>query len=164
MKKTIYTVQALMMSAFMLSNYVQAATPTAESLAYTCFGCHGVNGNSQGPATPSIAGLDKNYIADTMQAFKTDKRPGTIMGRIAKGYSDEEIELVAGFFAAQKSNTAALIAEPKVVASMPNKLDETWNAQMQFALLDYLSSDKKTSVEVTSQIDIQTTNPLEVKR
>ena len=78
-----------------------AGTPSAEMMANTCAGCHGTNGSSQGPASPTIAGISKDYFIETMQAYKSDERPSTIMSRIAKGYTDKEIELMAGFFAKQ---------------------------------------------------------------
>ena len=37
-----------------------------------------------------------------MVEFKTGKRPGTIMDRIAKGFSEEEIRAIATWYAAQK--------------------------------------------------------------
>jgi len=68
-------------------------------LANTCAGCHGTNGQSSGPATPSIAGLETDYFAEVMQDYKSGERVSTIMGRIAKGYSDEEIEQMADHYA-----------------------------------------------------------------
>jgi sulfide dehydrogenase cytochrome subunit len=71
---------------------------SAEMLANTCAGCHGTNGASGGPATPTIAGLEEEYFVDVMNDFKDGNRYSTIMGRIAKGYTDEEIAAMAGFF------------------------------------------------------------------
>lgn len=51
---------------------------------------------------PRLAGLDRNYLIRQMQDFKIGKRPATIMHQLAKGYSDEQIELIADYFAAQK--------------------------------------------------------------
>jgi sulfide dehydrogenase cytochrome subunit len=70
-------------------------------LSNTCNGCHGANGNSVGPASPSIAQMEKTAFVETMKAMQSDEMYTTIMGRIAKGYTDEEIELMAGHFAAQ---------------------------------------------------------------
>jgi sulfide dehydrogenase cytochrome subunit len=39
-----------------------------------------------------------------MLAFRSGKRSGTVMNRIAKGYSDEDIELLAGYLATQGSS------------------------------------------------------------
>ncbi len=71
---------------------------SAEMLANTCAGCHGTHGASGGPATPTIAGLEEEYFVDVMHQFKSGDRWSTIMGRIAKGYTDEEIEAMAGYF------------------------------------------------------------------
>jgi len=80
---------------------VYAETPTATMLAYTCAGCHGTNGSSVGPASPTIAGMSADYFVETMLAYKDATRPSTIMTRIAKGYSEEEIRLMADFFSRQ---------------------------------------------------------------
>ncbi len=93
---------ALVLTGLAFGASALAATPSASMLGNTCAGCHGTNGNTQGPATPSIAGISAEYFIDTMTAYKADERPGTIMNRIAKGYSDEEIELMANYFAEQK--------------------------------------------------------------
>jgi len=71
-------------------------------LADTCAGCHGTDGSSAGPATPTIAGMSAEYFKTTMAEYKKDARKATIMNRIAKGYSDEEIALMGDHFAAQK--------------------------------------------------------------
>lgn len=78
-----------------------AATPSASMLANTCAGCHGTNGSSVGPASPTIAGISPDYFVESMEAYRSGERPSTIMTRIAKGYTDEEIKLMADFFAQQ---------------------------------------------------------------
>jgi cytochrome c553 len=73
----------------------------ARNLAATCANCHGTNGVSVGEVD-SLAGKPKDEIARKMQDFKAGRRPATVMGQLAKGYTDEQIELMAGWFAAQK--------------------------------------------------------------
>ena len=85
-----------------LSSGVMAEGPTAKMLSDTCAGCHGANGNSVGPASPSIAGMDALAFVDTMKAFQEGDAYSTIMGRIAKGYTDEELESMAGYFHEQE--------------------------------------------------------------
>jgi sulfide dehydrogenase cytochrome subunit len=75
------------------------SSPSGAMLGNTCAGCHGTNGVSNGPAAPSIAGLDYDYFVDAMNEFKEDLRNTTIMARIAKGYSEAEIEAMSKFFA-----------------------------------------------------------------
>ncbi len=75
---------------------------SASMLGNTCAGCHGTNGASQGPASPTIAGLSVDYFIETMEEFASGDIPSTIMGRIAKGYSKEEIAAMAKFYGDKK--------------------------------------------------------------
>ena len=70
-------------------------------LADTCDGCHGTSGASDGPAIPTIAGLSEEYFVEVMQGFASGEVPSTIMGRIAKGYSEDEIKQMAKHFGAK---------------------------------------------------------------
>ncbi|MFZ5490119.1 MAG: cytochrome c [Thiomonas sp.] len=82
---------------------VQAAdrvTP-GQSLAATCFNCHGPHGVSTA-AIPSLAGRTAASIMETMAEYKSGKRTGTLMPQIAKGYTDAQIQLIATYFAQQK--------------------------------------------------------------
>lgn len=89
------------------STTVSAASPSAEMLSNACAGCHGTNGVSAGPSMPSLAGQNKVAFVEAMKAFKSGDRPSSIMGRIAKGYSDEQVDLMAGYFSQQKQVAAA---------------------------------------------------------
>ena len=71
---------------------------TAALLASNCANCHGTLGNAQG-AMPSLAGQQKTYIVEQMRAFRDGKRPATIMHQLAKGYTNDQRELIAGYFA-----------------------------------------------------------------
>jgi len=66
--------------------------------ANPCAGCHGPDGHSPG-SIPALNKLSAKYISVTMKAYKSDQRQGTVMNRIAKGYTDEEIDLIAQYFA-----------------------------------------------------------------
>ena len=74
---------------------------TVRGMAATCANCHGTEGRSVG-AMPGLAGVDKGYMAQQMKDFKAGKRPATVMHQLAKGFSDEQIEQLAAYFAAQK--------------------------------------------------------------
>ena len=73
----------------------------ARNLAATCANCHGTNGHARGDMKP-LAGLQADKIVAMMNDFKSGAMPATIMHQIAKGYTDEQIRLVAGYFAAQQ--------------------------------------------------------------
>ncbi len=51
---------------------------------------------------PPLKGRPAADIESQMAEFKTGKRPGTIMDRIAKGFTDEETKAIAAWYAAQK--------------------------------------------------------------
>ena len=78
----------------------------ALALSETCAGCHGTDGSSVGPASPSIGGLEGEYFIEVMKGFKNDEVYGTIMNRIAKGYTEEEIALMASYFAGKPFKAA----------------------------------------------------------
>jgi cytochrome subunit of sulfide dehydrogenase len=65
-------------------------------LASTCFACHGTDGKSAG-TIPSIYGYPAETLYHNMMAFQDGTRPATVMGRHAKGYTDEEIRLIAEY-------------------------------------------------------------------
>lgn len=79
-----------------------AAPPNAQMLSYACAGCHGTNGGSAGPSMPSLASQSKTAIVDAMKKFRSGERTSTVMGRLAKGYTDAEIDAMGEFFSKQK--------------------------------------------------------------
>lgn len=68
-----------------------------------CASCHRLDGRDQG--IPSIVGLDKKTLADTMEAFKSGKRSSQIMNVVARSLSTEEIDAVAAYLAVQPSGS-----------------------------------------------------------
>jgi len=77
------------------------STMQGRSLAATCANCHGTDGHAMGEMKP-LAGLPAATILVAMNEFKDGRRPATLMHQLAKGYSDEQIGLIAAYFAAQK--------------------------------------------------------------
>ncbi len=51
---------------------------------------------------PSLAGQAKADLVRKMQDFKAGRTQSTVMTQLAKGYTDEQIDLIAGWFATQK--------------------------------------------------------------
>jgi cytochrome subunit of sulfide dehydrogenase len=83
-----------------------APVPTTTNAAYlaaNCANCHGMQGKALN-GMPSLAGQNKDYIVKQMQDFRDGKRPATIMHQLAKGYTDEQIALMADYFSKQKAN------------------------------------------------------------
>lgn len=77
-----------------------ASDVRARSLAATCANCHGTGGASAG-VMPGLAGMPRAQIVRAMQEFRSGARQATIMHQIAKGYTDQQIDAIAGWFAAQ---------------------------------------------------------------
>ncbi len=70
------------------------------AIAATCSACHGTEGRIR-TEIPSIAGQPEIVLAAQLLAFREDLIPGaTVMPRLAKGYTEEELRAVAGYFAA----------------------------------------------------------------
>ena len=85
----------------------QSAAPQdalyVKALAATCANCHGTNGQVRGSDVKGLAGVPAANIVALMAAYKAGSIPNTtIMHQIAKGYTDDQIKLIAGYFAAQK--------------------------------------------------------------
>ncbi|WP_052369032.1 c-type cytochrome [Serpentinimonas barnesii] len=79
-----------------------AATPTPAQIrlwASACMTCHGTLGRAQ-PGMESLAGMNREDMTRKMINFKTGRAPATIMHHIARGYSDEQIAAISGYFAA----------------------------------------------------------------
>jgi cytochrome c553 len=49
-----------------------------------------------------LAGHDADAIVAALQAFRAGQKPATVMDRIARGFTDEEIKAIAAWYAAQK--------------------------------------------------------------
>ncbi len=109
---------------FSSSVFASDKEASVDMLVGACVACHGNNGNSEGPAIPTIAGMTANYFIGAMLSYKfiddlskaedivdNDEslelvliweRNPTIMHRIAKGYTVSEIKKMGKYFEEQK--------------------------------------------------------------
>ena len=78
-----------------------AQDTAGRDLAASCAMCHGTDGRSVGGNEP-LAGMAKDELVRKVKEFRSGAKPATIMHQISKGYSDQEIDRIAAFFAAQK--------------------------------------------------------------
>jgi len=155
---------------------------SAAMLAGGCTGCHGTNGVSAGPSSPVIAGISKEYFVETMQAFKTGKRHSTVMGRLAKGYTDDEVKAMAGYFAGKKYQGHAQKADPAKVAANKNLhkkncekcheeggrvsddggiLAGQWMPYLYFMMEDYTSGKTKMTEKMEKKVSALTAAELD---
>ncbi|MFI0377666.1 MAG: c-type cytochrome, partial [Candidatus Thiodiazotropha sp.] len=65
-------VRNLLLASLVLLPTVALSGPSGQALAFTCAGCHGTDGSSVGPSSPSIAAMDPDVFIDAMQAYKLD--------------------------------------------------------------------------------------------
>ena len=87
---------AVALAAAPLSAQAAGTTPAG---ATACSGCHGGAAASVGPV---IAGRPAADITAAMQAFRSGERNGTVMPRIAKGFTPEESQAIASWWSEAK--------------------------------------------------------------
>lgn len=107
---------------------VSAAAPGAgsadagQSKSTACIACHGPNGNSANPEWPNLAGQHEQYIRKQLQSFKSGARKNPLMTPMAMGLSDDDMDDLAAYFAAQKpagleADAGKLVAGQRVYRS-----------------------------------------------
>lgn len=95
---------------------IEGSVEAGKAKSITCAACHGPDGNSVTPTWPSLAGQNAKYIVQQLQAFKTGARSDPLMTPQAMMLSDDDMQNLAAYYAAQQS-------APKTVAD-PAKLDK----------------------------------------
>jgi cytochrome c553 len=89
---------AFLSAVLSCSGMTPAPAAEAPPGAASCSGCHPAGANADTPV-PRLAGQDAGAIVAAMQAFRNGQRPATVMDRIARGFSDEEVRVMAEWFA-----------------------------------------------------------------
>jgi len=89
---------AIVMSSIAAAGAVSAEPPAGAS---SCTGCHPTSTRVTTPVL-RLNGLDQAQIVRALQEFRAGTRTGTVMDRIAKGFTDQEIQAIAAWYAAQK--------------------------------------------------------------
>ena len=78
-----------------------AGAQDGRALAAGCAACHGTDGASRAMGR-ALARLPRDAIAGELRAFRDGSREGTVMPQIARGYSDAEIDALAGWLASSR--------------------------------------------------------------
>lgn len=106
--KSIRTLAALSLLA--LASPVLAAGPAGNVAAgqeksKTCASCHGPTGNeSLDPTYPKLAGQYPEYLAKSLRDYRSGERQNTIMAGMAAALTDEDIDDLSAFYAAQEGD------------------------------------------------------------
>jgi cytochrome subunit of sulfide dehydrogenase len=101
----------------LLCGVVSAAPAEAQTsnagrnLSAACFTCHGTNGNSVGGVPPGLAGRAETELFQIMKDFQSGKRQATVMHQQARGYTDEQLKLLAAYISALKPEAARVPAK-----------------------------------------------------
>jgi cytochrome c553 len=74
-----------------------AAPPAGRLLASQCAQCHGTDGQATGDID-SLRGERASEIYDELQEMKYSTKTGDIMHRQAKGYTDQQLWLIAQYY------------------------------------------------------------------
>lgn len=77
-----------------------ASATLGRNLVAQCANCHGTNGKSVAEV-PSLAGQSAAMIAQKMKDYRDGKLPATLMHQLAKGYTEEQVALMADYFSKQ---------------------------------------------------------------
>lgn len=97
--KSAFWLVSVCVGMLFLVGVVHAQTLQVKQWASACFACHGADGYSEG-GMASLAGQKKADIVEKMHDYKTGKRVASVMHQISKGYSEEQVEKIAEYFAA----------------------------------------------------------------
>lgn len=99
--KTLFISACL--SLFVQNSMAEAQNPIASgaAMAWQCAPCHGTNGQEFLEAMPPLAGMPAQQFIDAMIAYREGNRAAIIMDRVARGFTDEEIEAMAVWFEKQ---------------------------------------------------------------
>lgn len=103
MKRSMLMNTAIALVALSAVGQAMAASPAVTPyFAANCANCHGTDGKSVTPIMPKLAGQDREFILETLRAYKAGTRSGTIMPQLSKGYTDDEFVQLADYFSTVK--------------------------------------------------------------
>ncbi|HEX8374498.1 MAG TPA: c-type cytochrome [Geminicoccaceae bacterium] len=91
---------AVLALAYVVAAGTASAAASPPPGAAACSGCHRPAGD--GGVVPAIQGRPAAEIVTGMQAYRANERSPTVMNRIAKGFSDDEVQAIAAWLAEQR--------------------------------------------------------------
>jgi cytochrome c553 len=85
---------------------------TTQEWAERCERCHGPNGNSTNPRFPALAGQRADYLNKVLNAYRTGARKSSEMAAMSAGLTENDIDNLAAYFAAQRARSVLYIMMP----------------------------------------------------
>ena len=113
---------------YALQKPARAQTPApgdrvaGKAAAASCAACHGDQGVSGNPATPSLAGQDAQYLAAATRAYKDGPRKDESMKGPAAALDDRAMSDIAAFYAAQQPQPLS-VRRPLTIAEWTERCD-----------------------------------------
>ena len=90
-----------------------------KTAAAACVACHGADGNSKMPGTPSLAGQHPGFLLAAMQAYKDGDRKDAVMAAQVAKLDKVTMENIAAYYAAQTPVARAKAGAGDAVAGEP---------------------------------------------
>lgn len=95
------TIYAMLTALPLLAGNVAFGADAPPPGAAACSGCHAATRGVE-TAVPRLIGRDAAQLVSAMAAFRSGQRPSTVMDRIAKGFTEDEVKAIAAWYAGQK--------------------------------------------------------------
>jgi cytochrome c553 len=91
----------VVLSVGALGTAAAADIQAGKAKAGPCAGCHGANGEGKGP-NPPLAGMPVDRFVQSMNEYKSGKRPHAVMKTFASKLNDADTTNVAAYYASLK--------------------------------------------------------------
>lgn len=98
------------------SPFLKGDVKAGEAKAATCAACHGPKGVSAVPAWPKLAGQGAAYTYAQLKQFKDGTRKNPVMNAQAQPLSDQDMQDLAVYFAAQAPSPGVASKDAVAVA------------------------------------------------
>lgn len=112
MKNTLLLAFSLTLISSSSALFAEGSVSTGKEKTAACAGCHGEDGNSQVSTFPKLAQQHASYLVKQLVAFKTNARKDAMMNGIAASLSDQDMNDIGDYYAAQKINANKLSETP----------------------------------------------------
>ena len=111
-----FAVLAALTAALTFAAPAQAGMEEGRVKAQVCAACHGADGNSQIPGTPSIAGQPRQFIVTALYMFREGRRKNEQMTPFTEKLSNADLNDLALYFSSQKMALPAHKTTPERIA------------------------------------------------
>ncbi len=110
-------------AVFFCAGIAQAAgdAERGKRLARECFACHGAEGNSPSPINPKIGGQHERYLLLSLKQYRDGAREHSLMRGSVLGKTDQELEDIAAYYAAQPGYLTRREIRARVAEGVPQE-------------------------------------------